>query len=74
MTSKDVLYRRLCTAVGQTFTRDRFIWFFQRFCELYHRPDLITAKQLSTDDILLFSQYAQYDLRLDKPVPLKPPI
>ncbi|MBQ7381852.1 MAG: hypothetical protein IJV61_02325 [Paludibacteraceae bacterium] len=74
MTSKDVLYKRLCTAVGEEFTRDRFIWFFQMFCERYHRPDLINAKQLTTDDVILFSQYAQYDLRFDNPTPLKPPI
>ena len=74
MTSKNVIYQRLCTAVGEEFTYDRFMWFFQRFCELYRRPDLIKAKQLSTDDILLFSQYAQYDLRFDEPVPINPPI
>ena len=74
MTSKNVIYQRLCTAVGEEFTYDRFQWFFQRFCELYRRPDLITVKQLSTDDILLFSQYAQYDLRFDEPIPINPPI
>ena len=70
MTSKRVLYKRLCTAVGEQFAYDRFIWFFQRFCELYNRPKLITAKRIPPADVLLFSHYAQYDLRFDKPVPI----
>ena len=74
MTSKRVLYKRLCTAVGEQFTYDRFIWFFQRFCELYNKPELITAKRIPPEDVLLFSHYAQYDLRFDKPVPINTPI
>ena len=74
MTSKTVLYKRLCTAIGEELNYDQFRWFFKRFCEVYHRPDLVSAKQLTTGDVFLFSQYAQYDLRFDKPVPLSPPI
>ena len=74
MTSKAVLYKRLCTAVGEELKYDQFRWFFKRFCEVYNRPDLISAKQLEAEDVLLFSQYAQYDLRFKKPVPINPPI
>ena len=74
MTSKAVLYKRLCTAVGEELKYDQFRWFFKRFCEVYQRPDLISAKQLDEEDVILFSQYAQYDLRFDNPVPINPPI
>ena len=74
MISKAILYKRLCTALGEEIKYDQFRWFFKRFCEVYNRPDLINLHQISTDDVLLFSQYAQYDLRLENPVPINPPI
>ncbi len=74
MISKTVLYQRLCTAIGEELNYDQFRWFFKRFCEVYHRPDLVSAKRLTTEDVFLFSQYAQYDLRFDKPVPISTPI
>jgi len=60
--------------LGEEIKYDQFGWFFQRFCEVYNRPDLINLHQISTDDVLLFSQYAGYDLRFKKPVPIPSPI
>ena len=74
MTSKAVLYKRLCTAVGEELKYDQFRWFFKHFCDVYNRPDLISVKQLDEEDVILFSHYAQYDLRFDNPVPINPPI
>ena len=74
MTSKAVLYKRICTAIGEEIAYDQFRWFFKSFCEVYDRPDLVSVKQLSNDDVLLFSQYAQYDLRFDNPTPIDPQI
>ena len=70
MTSKAILYKRLCVALSKTITKSDFTWFFGYFCEREHRDDLRHAKTLSEPDVLHFSRFCGYDLRFPIPLPL----
>ena len=70
MISKALLRKRLGVALGQTVKPCDFTWFFARFCEVAHRPDVRTAKMLSYKDVTAFSDYAGYDLHYPIPLPL----
>ena len=68
--TKQILRKRLSVAIDHNINTSDFSWFFARFCEATNRPDLRTVKQLSCEDITLFSKYCGYDLNFPIPLPL----
>ena len=70
MISKSLLRKRLGVALSKTISPADFSWFFRCFCEKTGRHDLRTAKELSYDDVGLFSLYCGYDLHYPIPLPL----
>lgn len=70
MTSKQLLRKRLSVALGKQVSPADFSWFFSCFTNAVNRPDLRTAKQLTYEDVTLFSKYCGYDLHFPIPLPL----
>ena len=70
MTSKQLLRKRLSVAVGKTIQPSDFSWFFRYFCEKTNRPELRTAKELTYEEVCLFSQFCGYDLNFPIPLPI----
>ena len=70
MTSKQILRKRLGVAIGKAIKPADFTCFFKYFCEKMQRPDLRTVKELSFEDVKVFSQFCGYDLTYPIPLPL----
>lgn len=71
MTSKALLRKRLGVAISNTVSSADFTWFFGYFCQKHPEyPRMKTAKELTEEQVLLFSSFCGYDLRFPIPLPL----
>jgi len=74
MLSKQLLRKRLGSAIGKEISPKAFSWFFSRYCEVSGMSSLKNSKQLTEEEVIGFSRYAGYDLRYPIPLPMLPEI